>query len=292
MGEPVEFNRLLDRRATQEKVEPYAKRLNVLQTSGIPFPIPLADLLDPDAKPGFFWRSAYFVFGLPAPREIPSLDVELTSSDSSAILRFMQSSRLIAGYSLLNQNASLTMRQDSPNSEMTVETSFPSRETQQGFATQLRQLYGTDAGSFRKVAGAVSGLIRGANDESSSNRTHHWQLWETTEKKMRARSVHARAQDILISIQGNDQFVHVAHNMERETPEQIIATFFNAEFLHWGSGREKYAEMTRNRATKAHAELDFIQAASDFALFYMGVVEILEKLFPQIYDDDRPHDHL
>lgn len=40
----------------------------------------------------------------------------------------------------------------------------------------------------------------------------------------------------------------------------------------------------QDHVTKAHAELEFIQAASDFAMFYMGVGEVLDTLFPQIHN--------
>ncbi|WP_129545608.1 hypothetical protein [Arthrobacter dokdonensis] len=249
----------------------------------LPFPAPYAELSTrPDAFE-FQWKLLNEVFALPDPSLFSALSRPLPTEVRSAIHRYIQACRLIAGYSLLVADRSLRLRRESPSARIAMTLEMPSDEIIRGFVTLFRQLSTDDTASFGVVKNHLRDAVIAEGGATATSGRRTIKLWQSARARLLATSLQDLAQRKVLEATW-PRGVPVPQPESTYTPQVLIDLFQYGEYIHWDGRRQDHAAIFQNPAAGALLELQFQSAQIGLTHLYLGFAKLAEAAVPDLID--------
>lgn len=208
-------------------------------------PIPLKfepPLLSCGTDPTCFdyqWQQLTFLFDLEDPAGFVKVIDALTDTDRDLLIRYVETCRALAGYSIINTKGSFSV----PFNGGPARVDLPSHQEFSGFSATFRQLHNDgENASFVKAWNVINRVLNtaGLEDEALTTARVTLKAW----KQARARlSEKAAATMICEKLSPNLQDDH-PRTLKGIVPADLIKNFNYGDTLHWGDQRQQLAELT------------------------------------------------
>ena len=214
-----------------------------------------------------FWQFAYYAFALPDPSKFPPFRGTTQEEHRSEVERFVASCRELAAYSVMSAGDSVNVFETDGVSSHTA--NFSSSESIRGTAALFRQLYGTDAGSYRRVQSIASQLHKSTKDEFTDQRQDILVPWRKAHGALNQQRIQAIVgRKYANSYAGTTSRAQIP--FEDLRPTEMIARYLNGDLLHWGDRKESLVALRRDPLLADLDRLHFLEAMTGLAHYYLG----------------------
>ncbi|UOG23758.1 hypothetical protein MTX80_23455 (plasmid) [Gordonia amicalis] len=234
---------------TKDEIVDGHRRLTSIPVEDTIRPVPLK--FDPPLRSdgtnakgfNYHWEQLTYLFDLPDPSTFISVVKALAEEDARLLIRFVNTCRSLAGYSIINSDAAFGMSSKGKSKGWTVRADLPSHEEFSGFSATFRQLHNDgEAASFVKAAnivGAALGELGLDEDELASSRA----VLKSWRKARASLTKKAAATLICEKLNPNLKDEH-PRTLKGIVPEDLIQNFNYGDTLHWGNKRQELADLT------------------------------------------------
>ena len=244
----------------------------------IGFPTPGADLANDPRGHEYIWKLIQYVFQLPDPASMPSIDdANLDAAQLAALYRFCREAEDLARSPFLSYPTSMDVKVD--QNEETVTANFPPSENERGFAVHLRQFLGPEErAGFRKVYNIAWTANDSTADSKVDDRRAILQRWMQVEKKLRNRTPNAW---VALKLAREGKLGEVP-NMDAPPVEKLVSAFSYGHLIHWGKRAEEFERLTQSPFDDAHNRMLLYKGMAGLAHLYIGFSVLLTSLIPEL----------
>ncbi len=216
---------------------------DTIRPVALKFDPPLAsDGTDPTCF-DYQWQQLTYLFDLDDPSTFLNVLDALSDDDKQLLVRYVQTCRNLAGYSIINSKATFSMSSKEKAKGWTVRADLPSHQEFSGFSATFRQLHNDgEPASFVKAWNIINRALNdvGLGETELDDARAVLKAW----KKARA-SLMKKAPATLIceKLNPNLKDEH-PRTLKGVVPEELIRSFNYGDTLHWGDNREQLAQLT------------------------------------------------
>lgn len=213
-----------------------------------------------------WWIQLHAAFDLPGPEHLPDLDKVYSDDEQRTLRRYCTQADALAASEVLYSGIRLEARQESPDEELRVTTTFPATEPMLGFAVLFRQMYAEkEPARFRAARKIVSAGVhrRDATDDASIDVLRRWLA---AEKSLLAERLETTALRTLRPGYPDDA---------ADTPRDLIEQHFYGGDIHWDAHRDVVAGW--DEFERAFNRMEFFKALTGLTHLYIGFALVVRR---------------
>jgi hypothetical protein len=237
----------------------------------IPFDPPLHEYGKDGAK-GFrhYWEMLDYVFGLPDPSSFPQ--IALQGDDREGVERFIQMSRRLAGFSVINDDTMLSVGKDPGTDDWHVRlVDYPTDEGFLGASAAFRQLHNDgEPASFTNAHNALFKVMKTLPEEQQSAVRETVPQWKAARGKLMNHTIQT-----LTALKAANATLDNPVSYGNINPDELIRTFNYGDSLHFGDTKGQLVDLLADEFHEAYYKYAALLSIVGLSHLYFGFAVLL-----------------
>ncbi|OHU52270.1 hypothetical protein BKG83_19820 [Mycobacteroides chelonae] len=227
-----------------------------------------------DGSKGFrhYWELLDYVFGLPDPNLFPHIPVP--EGDREGLLRFIEMSRRLAGFSVINDETSLSVGTDSGTDDWHVRViDPPADENFLGASAAFRQLHNDgETASFTNAHNTLFKAMRSLPSEQQEEVKAIAAQWRAARGKLMNNTIQT-----LTALKAGNATLENPVSYGNINPDELIRTFNYGDSLHFGDARDNLDNLLADPFHEAYYKYAALLSIVGLSHLYFGYAVLLGR---------------
>lgn len=218
------------------------------------------------------WEKLDYVFGLPDPYAFQK--IPLLEADREGVERYIRMCRRLAGFSVINDDAGLSVsKQSGPLPYRVQVTNYPSDESFLGASAAFRQLHsnGEDA-SFMHAYNALFKAMKTLPDEQQAGVKDVVLQWRDARGKLMNHTLQT-----LTAVKAGNATLENPVSYGNVNPDELIRTFNYGDSLHFGDSRSQLDNLLADPHHEAYYKYAALLSIVGLSHLYFGFAVLLDR---------------
>lgn len=225
-----------------------------------------------DGAKGFrhYWEMLDYVFGLPNPVAFPQ--ISLQGDDRESALRFIEMSRRLAGFSVINDDTTLSVGTDTGTDDWHVKVvDPPADESFLGASAAFRQLHNDgEPACFTTIYNTLFRAMKTLPKPQQAAIKEIVPQWRSARGKLMSHTVHTFTALKAANAKLDDPLSYGNIN-----PDELIRTFNYGDSLHFGSAKDHLDDLLADPFHEAYYKYCALISIVGLSHLYFGFAALL-----------------
>jgi hypothetical protein len=244
---------------------------NTIHPRALAFDPPLQQFGAEGSK-GFrhYWEMLDYVFGLPDPNEFPQIPV--SGDDREGILRFIEMCVRLAGFSVINDDTTLSVGTDAGTQDWHVRVVDPPKdESFLGASAAFRQLHNDgETASFTNAHNALFKAIKSLPEQQQAVIKEVVPLWRAARGKLMNHTIQT-----LTALKAANATLDNPVSYGNINPDELIRTFNYGDSLHFGDAKNSLDDLLADPFHEAYYKYAALLSIVGLSQLYFGFAVLL-----------------
>ncbi|MDE1675186.1 hypothetical protein [Nocardia gipuzkoensis] len=220
-----------------------------------------------------YWEMLDYVFGLPDPNAFPQ--IPLQGDDRALVQRYITMSRRLAGFSLINDDTTLSVgRHPGTEEDWYVRVlGFPADESFLGASAAFRQLHNDgEPASFSNAHNALFKVMKSLPEDQQKVLQETVPLWRSARGKLMNHTIQT-----LTALKASNATLDNPVSFGNINPDELIRTFNYGDSLHFGDGKDQLDNLLADPFHEAYYKYGALISIVGLSHFYFGFAVLLDS---------------
>lgn len=225
-----------------------------------------------DGARGFrhYWEMLDYVFGLPDPSTFPV--IPLQGDDREGVLRFIEMCVRLAGFSVINDDTTLSVGSEGGADEWHVRVlNPPADESFLGASAAFRQLHNDgEAACFTTICNTLFRLMKSLSEEQQAAIKDTVPQWRSARGKLMNHTIQT-----LTALKAANATLDNPISYGNVNPDELIRTFNYGDSLHFGSAKDHLDNLLADPFHEAYYKYGTLISIVGLSHLYFGFAVLL-----------------